>query len=377
MLCRSVAGLVLQSQLARAEPCKKQITSGRIAQFTSLGKRTMTQRRTFLKQLAFAGIGGTALLKTGRLSAAVDAAEAAEAAKFPEMTYRVLGRTGYNASRLVYGCGAALSRNRADRVLNLAFEQGVNVYDVGTSSYYNDAQRNLADFAGTHRDDIFLITKDFVSGADADSDPNLEESKKIAADWESKLDTCLTDLNQEHVDAYYIMGANNPRIVNNEEIFNSFERAKAAGKVSHLGFSSHENASECLAAAVDSGKYSLAMLAMTPAGWYDWASKNTLKNTKSLKELQPELQGARESGIGLIAMKAGRMLAPRMWGGRGNQDAFDAQYGDKLLKANLSSFQRSYAYVLENGFDVVNADIQNFHILAENFTAAATSSHYA
>lgn len=33
----------------------------------------MTQRRTFLKQLAFAGIGGTALLKTGRLSAAVEA----------------------------------------------------------------------------------------------------------------------------------------------------------------------------------------------------------------------------------------------------------------------------------------------------------------
>ena len=76
-------------------------------------------------------------------------------------------------------------------------------------------------------------------------------------------------------------------------------------------------------------------------------------------------------------MKVGRMLAPRMWGGRGNQEAFDSHYSDKLLKANLSAFQKSYAYVLENGFDVVNADIQNFHILAENFTAAATSSHYA
>ena len=119
------------------------------------------------------------------------------------------------------------------------------------------------------------------------------------------------------------------------------------------------------------------MLAMTPAGWYDWASKTTVKNTKPLKELQPELQAAKESGIGLIAMKAGRMLAPRMWGGRGNQDAFDTHYSEKLLKANLSSFQKSYAYVLENGFDVVNADIQNFHVLAENFTAAATSAQYA
>lgn len=336
----------------------------------------MTQRRTFLKQLAFAGIGGTALLKTGRLSAAVEAAEAAEAARFPEMTYRVLGKTGYNASRLVYGCGAALSRNRADRVLNLAFDRGVNVYDVGTSSYYRDAQRNLADFVGANRDDIFLITKDFV-GVGADANPNLEESKAIAADWEAKLDTCLVDLSQDHVDAYYIMGANNPRIVNNDEIFNAFERAKAAGKVSHLGISTHENASECLSAAVESGKYSLAMLAMTPAGWYDWASKTTVKNSKPLKDLQPELQAARDSGIGLIAMKVGRMLARRMFGGRGNQDAFDDIYSEKLLNANLSSFQKSYAYVLENGFDVVNADIQNFHILAENFTAAATSKQYA
>ena len=335
----------------------------------------MTQRRTFLKQLMFTGVGGAALLKTGRLSAAVDAAEQAEAARFPEMSYRVLGKTGYNASRLVYGCGAALSRNRADRVLALAFEHGVNVYDVGTSSYYGDAQRNLADFANAHRDDIFLITKDFVN-AKADTEPTVEESKAIAADWSAKLDTCLRDLSVDHVDAYYIMGANNPRIVNNEEIFNTFNKAKEAGKVKFLGFSSHENASECLNAAVESDQYALAMLAMTPAGWYDWASKTSLKNTKPLKELQAELGAARENGIGLIAMKAGRMLAPRFFGGRGNQDAFDEYYSEKLLNAELSSFQRSYAYVLENGFDVVNADIQNFHVLAENFTAAASSTYF-
>ncbi len=335
----------------------------------------MTQRRTFLKQLAFTSVGATALFKTGSFAAAIEATEVAEAAKFPGMTYRTLGKTGFNASRLVYGCGAALSRNRADRVLKLAFDSGVNVFDVGTSSYYNDAQRNLASFASAHRDDIFLITKDFANYR-ADGVPSLEESKRIAADWESKLDVCLTDLNQEHVDAYYIMGANNPRIVNNEEIFNSFNRAKQAGKVSYLGFSSHENASECLAAATESGQYALAMLAMTPGGWYDWESKSLLSNTKPLTDLQPELHAARKAGIGLVAMKAGRMLAPRFWGGRGSEDAFDEYYSDKLLNANLSSFQRSYAYVLEHGFDVVNADIQNFHILAENFTAAATSAKY-
>ena len=335
----------------------------------------MTQRRTFLKQLAFAGVGGSTLLRTGSLKAAIESAEEAEATQFPAMTYKTLGRTGFSASRLVYGCGAALSRNRADHVLNLAFDRGVNVFDVGTSSYYNDAQRNLADFASKHRDDIFLITKDFVRTS-ADADPSLEEVKQLASQWEKALDVCLADLNQEHVDAYYIMGANNPRIVNNEEIFNAFARAKDAGKVSHLGISTHENASQCLAAATESDQYSLAMLAMTPAGWYDWESKRTLSGTKPLVGLQDELNAAREKGIGLVAMKSGRLLAPRMWGGRGNQEVFDSLYSEKLLKANLSAFQRSYAFVLENGFDVVNADIQNFHILAENFTAAATSASY-
>lgn len=335
----------------------------------------MTQRRTFLKQLAFAGVGGSVLLRTGNLKAAINAAESAEASKFPAMSYRTLGKTGFNASRLVYGCGAALSRNRADNVLNLAFERGVNVFDVGTSSYYNDAQRNLADFAKAHRDDIFLITKDFMRTS-ADSNPNVEESRQLAKQWEEGLNTCLNDLSQEHVDAYYIMAANNPRIVNNEEVFNAFERMRAAGKVSHLGISTHENASECLAAATETDQYSLAMLAMTPAGWYDWESKQTLKNSPPLVELQDELQAAREKGIGLVAMKSGRMLAPRMFGGRGNKEVFDSHYSEKMLTAELSAFQKSYAFVLENGFDVVNADIQNFHILAENFTAAATSSSY-
>ena len=335
----------------------------------------MTQRRTFLKQLMFVGAGGTALLRSGNFNAAIDAAEQAEAKNFPEMSYRTLGKTGFNASRLVYGCGAALSRNRADRILNIAFEHGVNVYDVGTTSYYNKAQAHLADFAGSHRDDIFLITKDFTR-ANATMDPNLEQSKAIAVDWEKKLDACLEDLKQDHVDAYYIMAANNPRIVNNEEMFNAFNRAKDAGKVSHLGFSSHENASECLDAAIESDQYSLAMLGITPGGWYDWEGKSLLKGTPPLKALRPKFDAAREKGIGLIAMKTGRMLAPSFWGGRGDQNAFDEHYDEKLLKANLSSFQRSYAYVLENGFDVVNADIQNFHILAENFTAAATSTEY-
>ena len=66
----------------------------------------------------------------------------------------------------------------------------------------------------------------------------------------------------------------------------------------------------------------------------------------------------------------------RRWFGWGNPEAFDNYYDQKLIKAKLSEFQRSYAYVLENGLDVVNADMQTMLHLKENFVAAATSAEY-
>ena len=80
--------------------------------------------------------------------------------------------------------------------------------------------------------------------------------------------------------------------------------------------------------------------------------------------------------MALVGMKAGRMLAGRMFAGRGDSRAFNAHYDERFLKSHLTDFQRSYAYVLENGMDVVNADIQNFLHLKENFIAAATSQQY-
>ena len=80
--------------------------------------------------------------------------------------------------------------------------------------------------------------------------------------------------------------------------------------------------------------------------------------------------------MGLVGMKAGRFLAGRRWLGWGNPEAFDGYYDAPLLKAPLSEFQRSYAFVLENGLDAVNADMQSMLHFKENFIAAATSQAY-
>lgn len=339
-----------------------------------------TNRRTFMRYAAMIGVGGQALWQSRNLHAAVAAAQDAApgAEPWPAMAYRRLGRTGHNASRLMFGCGAALSRRPNDRLLELALERGVNVFDVGSRQYYGNAERNMAGFLKGHRDDVYLISKALTN---VDIGPHeavsAEQARQAARTWSEMLDASLADLGVDHVDAYYQMGANNPTVVAAEELYRAFQDAKAAGKVSHYGVSTHENTANVLDAAVDSGWYDLAMIAITPAGWYDWEAKDILAGTPNMAALRPQLDRAREAGVGLVGMKVGRLLAGSYWLGRGNANAFDEHYDQALLNAPLTAFQRSYAYVLEHGVDVVNADIQSYGILKDNYAAAATAHEYA
>ncbi len=336
-------------------------------------------RRRFVKYGTLLGVGAQTLLATGSPRSAY--AEAKEAAgmgdPWPAMQYRTLGRTGHESSRLVFGCGATLSRERHDDLLDAAYDAGVNTFDVGFKHYYSDAEKHLAPFLKKRRDDIFLISKAYVP-ADIDWDETITvaQAKAAAKGWSAYLDESLQEMGIEHVDAYYQMAANNVSVVTNEELYGAFEAAKAAGKVSYLGLSTHQNAANVLAAATKTGWFDLAMIAITPGGWYDWEDKSILEGSPRMTDLRPLLDDAREAGIGLVGMKAGRFLAGRRWLGWGNPEAFDEFYDEKLMKAKLSEFQKSYAYVLEHGLDVVNADMQTMLHLRENFTAAATSADY-
>jgi hypothetical protein len=129
-------------------------------------------------------------------------------------------------------------------------------------------------------------------------------------------------------------------------------------------------------AAIETGWYDLAMIGITPAGWYDWTTKELEKDTPTMKELQPLLGKAQQAGMGLIGMKTVRYMAPMKSGGKDNDRAFDGIYDDPLKGSPLNPFQRAYAYVLAHGLDVVNADMQNFKHLEENIVAAATSGKY-
>lgn len=335
-----------------------------------------TSRRSFLQALAILGIGGRTLLRSRDARAAVHAARTAagSAAGWPEIERRKLGRTNFEGSRLVFGCGAALARGRKDDLLEAAFDAGINVFDSGTRRYYNDAEVNLAPFLRKHRDQVFLISKAMTYlEVEPDDEITTAQGREAAATWTGLLEQSLRELGVDHVDAYYVMASNNPSIVKSEEIRAAFEKAKQAGKVQHLGLSTHQNAQRVLEAAMQTGWYDLAQIAITPAGWYDFTDRNILPGSDPMVGLRPFLDRVRASGIGLVGMKAGRYLAGRKFLGWGKPDAFDSHYDEKLMASGLSPFQRSYAYVLGHGLDAVNADMGVFAHLEENVAAAAAA----
>jgi len=329
--------------------------------------------------LAAVTVGGptllsTACLKTNSLNRTRDLIDRNEQ---PPMTYRKLGRTNFMSSRLVFGCGAALVGGRAERLLDRAFEAGINHYDVGSNIVYKGSESNLAPFLKKHRDKVWVVSKAPALLRAAPNESISVTQAKAAADfWTRLMNASLKDLQTEYVDAYYLMAVDNPSLVRSEEVYNAFLKAKAAGKVGYFGLSTHKNAQSVLEAAIETGWYDLAMIGVTPAGWYDWSTKDLAKDTPTLLELQGLLKRAREAGIGLIGMKTVRFLAPSWSLGRGDHTAFDKLYNKKFMNSQLNSFQRAYAYVLEHGLDVVNADMQNFKHLEENIIATATSHKY-
>jgi aryl-alcohol dehydrogenase-like predicted oxidoreductase len=295
----------------------------------------------------------------------------------PTMTYRRLGRTNFKSSRLVFGGGAALAGGKAVRLLDRALEAGINHFDLGSNVVYRGAENSMAPFLKQNREKVWVASKaPLIIRLKPEETITSEQAKAAATSWTKLMDSSLKALGIEHIDLYYLMAVDNPSVIGSEEIYNAFLAAKKAGKVEYFGLSSHKNAHRVLEAAIKTGWYDVAMLGVTPAGWYDWETRDLLSGTPALIELESLLKRASNAGIGLVGMKAVRHLASKSAMGKGDTTAFDSYYDKKFLASPLTPFQRAYAYVLEHGLDVINADMQNFKHLEENIVAAATSQTY-
>lgn len=335
-------------------------------------------RRDFLKSTA-GTLGASAIVASSNDASAADDGLDHRNERSDRMHYLQLGRTKFLSSQLIFGCGAALGGGKAVHLLERAYESGVNYFDVGSNDYYKGAEKHLSAFAKKRRGDIWITSKGYARSSvshDPGTEVSVEYAKVAARFWTRLVDASLIDLDTDYIDAYFTQGANEPSLVRSEEMGRAFEDVKASGKVGHVGVSTHQNAAAVLATAVETGWYDIAMVAVNPAGWYDWKNKAMLPDTPSLKDLRPQLDQVRDSGMGLIGMKAGRLIAPTRAGGQGDPTAYDSFYDEKIMQATFTPHQRSYAFVLAHGLDAVNADMQNFKHFEENLAAVREGHTY-
>ena len=75
------------------------------------------------------------------------------------MEYLDFGRTGHSSSRVIFGAAAfaRMSQERADQILPLLMEYGINHID--TAAAYGDSELRIGPWMSQHRDNFFLASK--------------------------------------------------------------------------------------------------------------------------------------------------------------------------------------------------------------------------
>jgi len=141
---------------------------------------------------------------------------------------QTFGRTGHVSSRLIFGAAAlgTVTQKEADKALNLAFDAGINHFDVANS--YGNAEERMGPWLATHRDEIFLATK------------TQKRTKKEAL---AELDNSLRLLKTDHVDLWQmhilIDEAEWNTAMEEDGALEAFVKARESGKTRFLGVTGH------------------------------------------------------------------------------------------------------------------------------------------
>ena len=146
------------------------------------------------------------------------------------MEYRILGKTGLKISRLGFG-GIPIQRIDAEgtkTLMHRLMAAGINYID--TARGYTVSEEYLGYALEGIRDKFILATKSMAQTKEA-----------MAAD----IETSLKNLRTDYIDLYQI---HNPSVAAYEIItapggaLEALREAKAAGKIGHIGFTTHSKA---------------------------------------------------------------------------------------------------------------------------------------
>ncbi|PYV18117.1 MAG: hypothetical protein DMG21_06075 [Acidobacteria bacterium] len=335
----------------------------------------------------------------------------------PQMGYRRLGRTGFMVSEIV--CGGDPIKPDTIHHVEVAIGMGLNYLD--TSPVYNDglSEEGYAKLIqGAYRDRVFINTKvdpfsgnrykaylevfkslqateqadilhtagedmvrrqatmpEYMGGYFTGQERQIEEmaiANALEKKYGTKIDRpnvyvrtivqslegSLRRLRTDHVDILMCPhGAASPEEVRIPEIFEAFETLKKQGKVRFLGVSSHSDPAAVLRAAMETGVYSMAMVAY---------------NIINRRYVEPAIAEAKRRDFGVINMKSAQAVFQR--------DRSPVPYPEraallsKLVPGEMGLHQKAYAYSLRNpNISAVISNMVDEKQVRENLPVAMNS----
>jgi aryl-alcohol dehydrogenase-like predicted oxidoreductase len=247
------------------------------------------------------------------------------------MQQTIFGRTRLTVSRTGFGCIPIqrITYQESTVLLQHAYENGVTLYD--TANGYTTSEERIGIAFHHVRNKIVLCTK---SGA--------QTPDKVMENIENSLQMLRTD----YIDVFQFHNpASVPRPEGEDELYNCALKAKAQGKIRHIGITAHskDNAKEAVL-----------------SGLYD-TLQSPLSYLSSAQELAL-IELCREYNIGLLAMKG---LCGGLIGNAKAAFAFLRQYENvipiwgmqKISELNEFLLYESEPPVLNGGLkDAIEAD---------------------
>jgi predicted aldo/keto reductase-like oxidoreductase len=200
-------------------------------------------RRQFVKA---AGASGAMALAGSGVSAGAEA-DQKPAATGPstKLPTRVLGKTGLRVSVIGYG-----SYNLSNpRLLDNAISSGITLIETAADYQNGTAERTIGEVMARKRKQVILGT-----GMECSMTTTSQQVLR-------EIDRSLQRLKTDYLDLWRVHYCNNAKTLKNEAIYEAFDKAKQAGKVLHLGVSTHNSLAtgEVVQTAIDAGKFEFLM----------------------------------------------------------------------------------------------------------------------
>jgi predicted aldo/keto reductase-like oxidoreductase len=153
------------------------------------------------------------------------------------MQKRLLGKTGYQVSAVVYGGIISMNEDQAtsDRYVSWAIDQGVNYFDVAPT--YGDAEEKLGNSLKPYRKNVYLACK---------------TTERMRTEAEKELQQSMKLLHTDYFDNFQLHSMTKPEDVEKAfgpgGIMELLIPLKEKGVIRKLGFSAHSEtaALKCL-----------------------------------------------------------------------------------------------------------------------------------